>query len=322
MTSRILKALAVLLLLCPFAAGAADWPEKPVHLVVPYGPGAMGDVVSRLLAEELRPKLAQPVVVENRPGAGGNIGTAAVARAEADGYTVLVGATNNFVINQYLYHGMGFDPVQALEPVTILVDVPSVIFVPAVLPVKTFADFVRYAHANRGKLNYGSPGAGTTPHLSAALINKTRDLGMTHVPYKGSAPGIQALLANEVQFYMGGAGLGAEHVKAGKLRALAISGAQRSPALPDTPTFKEAGLGDINASNYWAVALPKGTPAQIVQKLYEAFSAAVRSPEAQARFAKLGVATVDSTPAETARRFRDEAAFWGKAVREMSVRID
>lgn len=322
MTSKIVKVLAVLLLAFPFAAGAADWPDKPVHLVVPYGPGAMGDVVSRLLAEELRPRLGQPVLVENRPGAGGNIGTAAVARAEPDGFTVLVGATNNFVINQYLYHGMGFDPLQALEPVTILVDVPSVIFVPAVLPVKTFADFVRYAHAHKGKLNYGSPGAGTTPHLSAALINRTRDLGMTHVPYKGSAPGIQALLANQVQFYMGGAGLGAEHVKAGKLRALAISGSRRSQALPETPTFKEAGLGDINASNYWAVAVPKGTSPQIVQKLYEAFSAAVRSPEAQARFAKLGIVAVDSTPAETARRFRDEAAFWAKTVREMNVRID
>ena len=322
MTLKMLRALALLLLAVAFRAGASDWPDKPVRFVVPYGPGAMGDVVSRLLAEELRPKLGQPVLVENRPGAGGNIGTAAVARAEPDGLTVLVGATNNFVINQYLYHGMGFDPLQALEPVTILVDVPSVIFIPAALPVKTFDDFVRYAQAHKGKLNYGSPGAGTTPHLSAALINRTRDLGMTHVPYKGSAPGIQALLADQVQFYMGGAGLGAGHVKAGKLRALAISGAQRSKALPDTPTFEEAGLGDIKASNYWAVAVPKGTPAPIVQKLYEGFHAALQAPEAKARFAKLGVVPVDTTPAETARRFQEEAAFWAKAVREMHVQIE
>jgi tripartite-type tricarboxylate transporter receptor subunit TctC len=321
MTLGILRALAIAVTLFPLGA-LADWPDKPVRLVVPYGAGAMGDVVSRLLAEELRPKLGQPVLVDNRPGAGGNIGSAAVARAEPDGYTVLVGATNNFVINQYLYKGMGFDPAQALEPVTILVDVPSVIFIPAILPAKSFDEFVRYARANKGELNFGSPGAGTTPHLSAALINKTRDLGMTHVPYKGSAAGIQALLANQVQFYMGGAGLGAEHVKAGRLRALAISGNQRSAALPDTPTFQEAGLGDINASNYWAVAVPKGTSPQIVHKLYEAFAASLLAPQSKARFAKLGITPVGTTPAETARRFREEAAFWAKAVREMNVRID
>jgi len=281
----------------------------------------MGDVVARLLGEELRPDLGQPVIVDNRPGAGGNIGTAAVAQADPDGYTVLVGATNNFVINQFLYR-MGFDPLEALAPVTILVDVPSVIFINAGVPAKTFPEFVRYARANKGKLNYGSPGAGTTPHLSAALISKTRDLGMTHIPYKGAAPGIAALLSNEVQFYMGGAGLGAQHVKAGKLRAIAVSNAQRLDSLPDTPTFEEAGLSDIKASNYWAVAVPKGTPANIVGKLSAAFLAAMAKPAAGQRFAKLGVTPVGGTPAETARRWREEADYWGRAVKEMGVRVD
>lgn len=318
---RMLKAFVALLACIPLGA-LAQWPDKPIRVVVPYVTGAMGDVISRLLAEELRPRLGQPLVVDNRPGAGGNIGTAAVAQSEPDGYTILVGATNNFVINQHLYRGLGFDPLESLAPVTILVDVPAVIFTPAALPAKTFAEFVDYARANKGKLNFGSPGAGTTPHLSAALINKTRELGMTHIPYKGASQGIQALLANEVQFYMGGAGLGAEHVKAGKLRAVAVSGAMRVAALPETPTFREAGLGDIEASNYWAVAVRKDTPPEVIQKLYDAFKAALRAPAAEARFAKLGVVPIGSTPAETAKRFRDEAAFWGKAVREMNVRID
>ncbi len=315
------RLLLLLTCLVPLAAGA-QWPEKPVHIVVPYVAGAMGDVVSRLLAEELRPKLAQPVIVDNRPGAGGNIGTGAVAAAEPDGYTVVVGATNNFVINQFLYSGMGFDPLASLAPVTILVDVPSVIFINAQTPAKSFAEFAQYAKANKGKVNFGSPGAGTTPHLSAALINQTRALGMTHIPYKGASQGVTALLANEIQFYMGGAGLGAQHVKAGKLRAIAVSADKRIDALPDTPTFQEAGLADIKASNYWAVAVPKGTPPEIVDKLYQAFRASLAAPASVDRFRKLGVVPVGTTPAETARRWREEVDYWGKAVREMNVRID
>lgn len=312
-----------LLLGCSFAFGAAaQYPDRPVHVVVPYVAGAMGDVLSRLLAEEMRHKLGQPIVVDNRPGAGGNIGTRAVAAADPDGYTMLVGATNNFVINQFLYKDMGFDPLASLAPVTILVDVPSVIFIPAQVPAGSFAEFVRWARAHKGKVNFGSPGAGTTPHLSAALISRTRGLDMTHIPYKGASQAVSALLAGEVQFYMGGAGLGAQQVKAGRLRALAVSSDRRSAALPDTPTFAEAGLGDIKASNYWAVAVPKGTPDDIVQKLYRAWRAAIDSPAARDRFAKLGLVAVGTTPAETARRWKDEAAYWRKAVREMAVRID
>jgi tripartite-type tricarboxylate transporter receptor subunit TctC len=309
------------LLFFPLAA-FAQYPDKPVRVIVPYVAGAMGDVVSRLLAEEMRPRLGQTLIVDNRPGAGGNIGTAAVVHAPADGYTVLVAATNNFVINQHLYANLGFDPLEALAPVTILVDVPSVIFIPAALPAKTFAEFAQYARANKGRLNYGSPGAGSTPHLSAALISKTRDLGMTHIPYKGASQAVAALLANEVQFYLGGAGLGAQHVKAGKLLALAVSNERRLEVLPDTPTFKEAGLADIDASNYWAVAVPKGTPADVVQKLHQAFLSALTSAAAGERFAKLGVVPIGTTPAETARRWRAEAEQWGKALKEMAVRID
>lgn len=317
-----LRLAGVLLALATATVAGAQWPDRPVRVIVPYVSGAMGDTVSRLLAEELRVKLGQPVIVDNRPGAGGNIGTAAVAQAAPDGYTVVVGATNNFVINQFLYSGMSFDPLEALVPVTILVDVPSVIFLNGQVPARDFKTFVDYARANRGKVNYGSPGAGTTPHLSAELINKTRELGMTHVPYKGASQAVAALLANDVQFYMGGAGLGAQHVKSGKLHAIAVSNSQRLESFPEIPTFSEVGLGDIRASNYWAAAVPKGTPAEIVQRLHEAFGQALSSSTTQERLRQLGVSAVGTPPEETARRFREEAAYWQKAVKDMGVRID
>jgi len=315
-----------LLIATAFAAAPvtalAQFPDRPVRLVVPYVSGAMGDTVSRLLAEEMRPKLGQAVLVDNRPGAGGNIGTAAVAQASPDGYTVVVGATNNFVINQFLYASMGFDPMEALVPVTILVDVPSVIFLNGRLAAKTFQAFVEYARANKGRVNFGSPGAGTTPHLSAALISKTRDLDMTHIPYKGASQVIAALLAGDVQFYMGGAGLGAQHVKAGKLHAVAVSNERRLDAFPEIPTFAEVGLSDIRASNWWGVAVPRGTPPEIVKKLYDSFREALASSVAQERFRKLGISGLGTTPEATARRWREEAEYWQKAVRDMGVRID
>jgi tripartite-type tricarboxylate transporter receptor subunit TctC len=245
-----------------------------------------------------------------------------VVQAPADGYTVLVAATNNLVINQYLYPNLGFDPLEALVPVTLLVDVPSVVFTSGQIPAKSFAEFAAYARANKGKLNYGSPGAGSTPHLSAELINRSRNLGLAHIPYKGASQAITALLANEVHMYLAGAGLGAQHVKAGRIHAVAVSSAKRLDALPDTPTFQEAGLADIKASNWWGAAVPKGTPAAVVKRLNEAFRASLAAPAAQAQFQKLGVIPIDSSPEETLKRLREEAEFWGKAVKEMNVRVD
>ena len=228
---------ALLLAACSLGACAQDaWPAKPVRVVVPYVPGAMGDVVARLLSENLGKELAQAFVVENRPGAGGNIGTRAVEQSAPDGYTLLMAATNNLTINQYLYKDLGFDPLKRFEPVTVLVDVPSVLFVPASVPARDFREFVAYAKANPGKVNYGSPGSGTTPHLSAEAINRAFGLGMTHVPYKGASQVVAALLAGEVHFYLAGAGVATAHVKSGKLRALAIASSARHAAAPDVPT--------------------------------------------------------------------------------------
>jgi len=280
----------------------------------------MGDVVARLISSSLQTTLGQPFFIDNRIGAGGNIGTREVEQARPDGYTLLLAATNNFTINQFLYKDLDFDPVKQLEPVTTLVNVPSVIFINSEVPAKSFAEFVTYARANVGKLNYGSPGIGTTPHLSAEAINKMYGLGMTHVPYKGAAQVVTGLLANEVQFYLAGAGVATAQVKAGRLRALAVSNDHRLDALPDTPTFEEAGIKGINANNWWGVAAPLGTPRPVVTRLREALCATVASPSVKATLDQLGDVPVCNSPEEMAHQLTDEAEYWQHALPELGVK--
>lgn len=316
------KTIAAAALLACMGLAQADWPEKPVRLVVPYVAGAMGDVVSRTISEALRAELGQAVLVENRPGAGGNIGARAVEQSQPDGYTVLVAATNNFVINQFLYKDLGFDPLKRLEPVTVLVDVPSVLFVPAALPARQFREFVAYAKANAGKVNYGSPGSGTTPHLAAEVINRSFGLGMTHVPYKGASQVITALLAGEVQFYLVGAGVGLQHVRSGKLRALAVSNERRLDVLPDVPTFVEAGVGNIQASNWWGVAVPTGTPKPVVERLRTALCKVIADGAMRNTLGQMGNVPVCNTSADMARQLAAEAGQWRRVVSDLNVTVD
>lgn len=303
------------------ASAQSSWPDRPIKLVVPYSAGAMGDVVARLVGEELQKKLGQPLIVDNKGGAGGNIGTAFVAKAAPDGYTFVVPATNNLVVNQFLFKNLGYDPLKAFDPVTMIVEVPSVLFMSAALPANDFKSFVEYARAHKGKLNYGSPGNGTTPHLSLYRLDKTLDLGMTHIPYSGSGPGMQALLANQVQVFMGGAGLGLQQVKAGKLRALAVSAPARLAALPDTPTFKELDV-PLKASNWWALAAPHGTPPAIIQRMSEAVQEVVKLPSIRARFEQLGVLPIADGPTAMAIQLQEEVKGWERAVQESGAKIE
>ena len=300
----------------------AVWPERPVKLVVPYVPGAMGDLVARIMSEPLRAELGQSVVVDNRPGAGGSVGSRAVEQAAPDGHTFLVASTNNLVINQFVYKDLGFDPLKRLEPVTILVDVASVLFIPAAVPAKTFQEFAAWARAIPGKVNYASPGSGTQPHLSAEAINQIYKLGMAHVPYKGGGQAVAALLGNEVQFYLAGAGVAGNHVKGGRLRAIAVSHRTRIEALPDTPTFTEAGILGVNASNWWGVVAPKGTPAPIIDSMRSALCKVLADPANRARIVQLGVTPVCNTPAEMARQIGDEAPYWQRAVQTLGIKAD
>ena len=321
-----MKWLRFLPLLCTVAAAGAQaqpaWPDRPVKLVVPYVTAAMGDLIARLISEPLRAELGQPFVVDNRPGAGGNIGARAVEQAAPDGYTLLVAAANNLVINQFVYKDLGHDPLRRFEPISVIVDVPSVLFFPAAIPPRTFREFITWAQANPGKVNYGSPGSASTPHLSAEAINQAFKLGMTHIPYKGASQVITALLGNDVQFYLGGAGVAGSNVKEGRLRAVAVSHPTRIEALPDTPTFKEAGLGSLNASNWWGLVAPKGTPAAIINRIHGALCKSLADPGIRARIAQFGNVPVCNTPAEMTRQLADEAAYWQKAVQVLGIKAD
>ncbi len=304
------------------AQSTDSWPNKQIRIVVPYVAGAMGDVVARRLTEGLRNELGQAVLVENRPGAGGNIGTQYVEQSAADGYTILLAATNNFTINQFLYKDLGFDPIKRLDAITVLVDVPSVIFVPATIPVNSFREFVNYAKANQGKINYGSPGSGTTPHISAESINKSFGLGMTHIPYKGASQAVAALLAGDIQFYLAGAGLGAPHVKSGKLRAIAVSSKSRLDVLPDIPTFNEAGLGAINAANWWGVAVPSGTPRAIGEKIRHAFCKVMSEPSSKAAMTQMGNVPLCNSTMDAQKQFAEEALGWQNNLPGLNIKVD
>lgn len=321
MGKRSFSLIAAFALLCAISPARADWPERAVRFVVPYTAGSMGDTLARLWGQRLQAELGKPFIVDNRPGAAGNIGARAVEQAKPDGYTFLMAATNNLVINQFLYRDMGYDPLVRFDPVTVLVDVPSVIFVNATVPADDFQEFVAYARAHPDQINYGSPGNGTTPHLSAETINRAFRMGMTHIPYKGASAGIQALMANEVHFYLGGVGLGSAFLKEGRLRALAVSSSTRLRDLPDTPTFAEAGIR-IDAMNWWAVVAPKGTPKPVIERLQAALRRPVTDEGFREQLTKLGVLPVLNTPDEMSAQLAAQAQFWKRELSTLGVRIE
>ena len=300
----------------------AAWPERPIRMVVPYAAGAAGDILIRFMQPALQERLGQPIVVENKPGAGGNIGSLDVVRAKADGYVFLLGATNNFVINQFVYRNMGFSPFESLTPVTKLVDVPSVLFVNTASPSGSFAEFARYAQASSGKLNYGSPGPGTTPHLSAWALSEAMGAKMTHVPFRGAAPGVQALAANEVQLFLVGYGVAAGLLPTGKIKALAVASTERLSIAPDIPTAKEAGIPSLILSNWWGVAAPKGTDPIVINRLATEFKRVLELPATQTFLARQGFTSVGSSPEQFARELPTEAQEWQAIVRKAGTKLD
>jgi tripartite-type tricarboxylate transporter receptor subunit TctC len=313
---------AALLLVAALLDTASARSGPPIRLVVPYPAGAMGDTVARLIAGDLAIRLGDPVIVENKPGAGGNLGTSEVARAAPDGRTLLVGATNNFVVNQFLYRTMGFDPLEALQPVTMLVEVPSVVFVNASLPPKSLQEFVDWLHAHPGAGNYASPGSGTTPHLSMLEINRALGVTMMHVPYQGAAPALRAVLAGEVQACLAGAGLGLPYVRQGSLRAIAVSSNDRLSILPRTPTFREVGLPGVRASNWWAIAAPRGTPDALVDRVATEVRSILGEPQMKQRLEDLGVHAIADGPEAMRRRLAREVGYWRRVVVDSGARVD
>lgn len=299
---------------------AQDYPTKPIRLVVPFGAGGTTDVFGRLVAKVLSERLATPVVVENKAGAGGNIGSDFVAKAPPDGYTLLLGATGHLIIGPSLYKNFPFDPVRDLAPVTIVGTSMNVFVVHPSVPAKTVQEFAAYAKANPGKLSFASGGVGGVNHLAAEMFKLAAGIDMKHVPYRGSAAAYSDLLSGRVDAMFDNLPTALPHITSGKLRALGLTGATRSPSLPGVPTIAEQGYPGFEATTWWGLFAPAGTPGAVIEKLNREVRAGMR--EEAARVRELGGEPAESTPEAFAERVRREIPMWAKVVKATGATAD
>ena len=321
MKSNLLRALAFgILLSCAGGAAKADYPDRPIRLIAPFPAGGLADVLARAVGDELSRSLGQPVIVENRTGAGGNIGAEAVARSTPDGYTLLMTSAGILTANQFLYATMPFDPEKDFVTVSNVADMPMMVVVGPRVEAKTLKELVAFARANPGKLNFGSPGIGTTGHLGLAMFMHAAGIKLTHVPYRGAAPAITDLLAGQIDGVVDNPPTVLPHIEAGKLRALAVAAKQRMALLPDLPTAAEAGVANYEASSWFGVVAPAGTPPAIVERLHKDIAAALRKPALQERFAKSGARLLGNSPAEFAQQIVNDRKMWGEIIRAADIK--
>jgi len=297
---------------------AADYPNTPIKIIVSVPAGGGVDTVTRIVAEGLHQRLGQPVVVENRAGAAGNIAAEFVATSEPDGYTLLAAQPAPLTINPLLYKKMNFDPTQ-FEPVAIMTSIANVLLVRPDFPAKTAQEFIAYAKANPGKINYASQGIGTTSHLTAALFERVTNTKLVHVPYKGTAPALNDIIAGHVDMIFMELASAIKLHEGGRARILAVATTKRIANLPDIPTLDEVGVKGFESGTWNAIAAPPKTPAAIVAKLNKAVNAALKSPEAQAHFAKINLHAAGGTPAEAKAFIQKETVLWGNVIKEAKV---
>ncbi len=320
MTSRWTRALAAGLLLAGcIAARAQSYPDHVIRLVAPFPAGGLADVLARAVGDEMARSLGQPVIVENRAGAGGNVGAEYVAKAAPDGYTLMMASAGILTANQFLYAQMPFDPAAAFAPVAVVADMPMMVVVNPKVPAQSLADLVALARAAPGKLNFGAPGTGTTGHLGLAMLMHVAGVKITHVPYRGAAPAIQDLLAGQIDGVVDNPPTVISHIQDGRLRPLAVAATKRMALLPGLPTAAEAGLPGYEASSWFGIVAPAGTPAPVVARLHQDVVRALATPAMQARFAKLGARLVGNTPEEFAAQIRAERASWGEIIRAAGI---
>jgi tripartite-type tricarboxylate transporter receptor subunit TctC len=318
-----MRQLFATVLLCAAAlAHAQRYPAKPIHLIVPFPPGGGNDTVARAIAQQVGPDLGQPVVIDNRPGAGGSVGAELAAKAPPDGYTLFLAGVGSHVVNPNLHARLPYDPVKDFAPITLLASAPSVLVVNPAVPARTVAEFTAYARAHPGKLNYASNGNGSAAQLAAAMYESMANVRMVHVPYKGIAPALTDLLSGEVQLMFGTVVALVPHIQAGKLRALAVTSRSRSALLPDVPTLAESGVPEYEAGSWYGVMAPAGTPREIVERLHDAIVSALREPEVSKRLAAEGAIVIGSTPEEFGAHLKAELARVGKVVRAAGIRIE
>ena len=318
---------AVALAISSITAQAQSWPSKPVRMIVPFPPGGTTDIVARSLGAELQKMWGQPVVIENRAGAGGNVGADAVAKSANDGYTLLMGTVGTHSINAALFaqsgNKMSFDPVKDFVPITLAAGVPNVMVINPNVPASSVNEFIAYAKANPGKLNMASSGNGTSIHLTGELFKTVTGTYMVHLPYRGSAPAMSDLLAGNTNVMFDNLPSALPHIKSGRLKALAVTSRVRSPALPDTPTIEEAAnLKGFDASSWFGLFAPAGTSRAIVDKIQSDVAKALAVPEVRDRFVSQGAQPGGNTPDQFAAFIRSEIEKWTKVVKASNAKID
>jgi tripartite-type tricarboxylate transporter receptor subunit TctC len=320
LTCRVVIAVAAALLASASRAQPveADYPGRTVKIVVSAPAGGGLDVAARIIVERLRPRLGQPFIIENRPGAAGNTGAEVVFAAEPDGYTLLAAQPSPLTVNQLLYRKLNFDPA-AFVPVATMTAVPNVLVVRPDLPAHSLREFIDHAKANPGKLNFASQGIGTTPHLSGELFNRLAGTQLVHVPYKGTAQAVNDVVAGHVDLMFLEMGSAFQLYKGGRAKLLALSSLERAPQMPEIPIFAEAGMPDFKSDTWNALVAPPKTPAAIVAKLNTAINEVLKLPDVQAHFAGISMQPIGGTPADLAERIKAETRRWGEVIRAANI---
>jgi tripartite-type tricarboxylate transporter receptor subunit TctC len=303
-------------------AVAQQYPAKAIRFVIPYPPGGGSDTIARPLAQKLTESLGQQVIVDNRGGAGGNVGMELVAKAPPDGYTIVMALTAQLAVNPALYRKIPYDPVRDFEPVTLLGSGVYILVVHPSLPAKSVKELIALAKARPGEITYASSGSGSGGHLAGELLKMEGGVDLTHVPYKGGGPALIALLAGEVQVLFATQAASAQHIRSGRIRALGVSTARRSPTMPELPTLAEAGLPDYDSGVWYAILAPAGTPQGIVARLNAEFLKALKQPDYRALLEKSAIEPIGSTPDELGRFIKSELAKYAKVVKDANIRVD
>ena len=303
------------------AQTANGWPNKPLRFILPFPPGGGTDIVGRLIADRMTASLGQPVVTENRGGAGGNVGAEAAARSAPDGYTIVLVAPS-LAISPSLYSKLNYDPVKDFAPVSLVATVPNVMVTHPSVPADTLAEFIRFAKTKPGGMNFGSGGSGTSNHLAGELFNIVAGVKLVHVPYKGVNLAMNDVLSGQIHLVVIGVPAAAPHIKAGKLRALALVAPQRASALPEVPTVAEAGLPNFEVTTWYGILAPAGTPKPIVTRLNAELVKIMHAPEMKDRLATMATDPVTSTPEEFADYIKREIVKWGEVVRQAGLKAD
>ncbi len=303
------------------AAAQGAFPSKPINIIVPFSAGGTTDILARIVGQYLGEELGQPVIIDNRPGAGGNIGGMAASRSPADGYTLFMGTVGTHAINQSLYSKMPFDPIKDFAPLSRVATVPNLLVANPAQPFKNVKELIAYAKANPGKVNFGSSGSGSSVHLSGELFKSMTKVDMVHVPYKGSAPAMTDLLGNQISVMFDNMPSAIQHVRSGKLRPIAVTTAKRSRELPDVPTIAEAGVPGYEATSWFGLWAPVKTPADVQQKLHAALVKVLKNPAVIKKIEDQGGDVVIDTQAQFDAYIKSEAAKWGKVVKESGAQV-